>query len=255
MNILIIEDEIKTARELQKLLETISAEVTIADIVPTVKGGIKWLEQNEAPDLIVSDIQLADGLSFDIFSNVQINTPIIFCTAYDEYAIKAFDTNGIDYLLKPIDESRLKQAVDKYLKIKAHVTQDTRSYTDKIAALLSGMERQHKSTLLVHESDKIIPVSTSDIAFIYLGNEGLAIHCHNGSVYRISGTLDDMEKQLDSDAFFRANRQFIISRKAIQMAEHYFNRRLLVKLSITAPEHIVISKIRTADFLKWWGQS
>jgi DNA-binding LytR/AlgR family response regulator len=255
MNILIIEDETKTARELQKLLERISPEIEVAAIVPSVKGGIAWLQQHTPPHLIVSDIQLADGLSFDIFAQVPINAPIIFCTAYDEYAIKAFETNGIDYLLKPIDENRLKQAVDKYLKIKAHMTPEPPLQTERIATLISGMKQQHRSTLLVHESDKIIPVSTKDIAFIYLGANGITIHSHTGKIYKINTSLDEMEKQLDNTTFFRANRQFIINRSAIQIAEHFFNRRLLVKLTLTTPEHVVISKIRTTDFLKWWQLS
>ncbi|MBX2906076.1 MAG: response regulator transcription factor [Taibaiella sp.] len=255
MRVLIIEDEVKTGRELQRLLENTAADMDVLDILPTVKRSIKWLQENDAPDLIVSDIQLADGICFDIFSGVQVNSPIIFCTAFDEYAIRAFETNGIDYILKPVDEARLKQAVDKYLKIKAHVAPETPGFSDKINALLATMDRPTKSVLLVYEGDKIIPVNLRDISFIYLSPDGLKIYSDSGAVYRMNGTLDDTEKQLDSNMFFRANRQFIIGRKAIKEAEHYFNRRLLVKLSRETPEHVVISKIRTGDFLKWWENS
>lgn len=255
MKILIIEDEIKTGKELRRLLENVDADIEVIDIMPSVKQSIKWLTDNEAPDLIVSDIQLADGISFDIFSHVHTNTPIIFCTAFDEYAIRAFETNGIDYLLKPVDEGRLKQAVNKYRKLTTLATSDSPGNAQKIAMLLSGLERNTKSTLLVYESEKIIPVSVAEIAFIYLAKDELKIHCISGRTYKTSGTLEEMEKQLDSTAFFRANRQFIISRKAIQIAEHYFNRRLLVKMSVETPEHVVISKIRTGDFLKWWENS
>jgi len=255
MRVLIIEDEIKAGRELQRLLEHTSADIRVLDIIPTVKRSIKWLQENDAPDLIVSDIQLADGICFDIYSTVHIDTPVIFCTAFDEYAIRAFETNGIDYILKPVDEARLAQAVNKYLKIKAHLTQDAPSYADRLASLLAGIERPVRTTLLVYEGDKIIPVSRAEICFIYLAADGLKIYCADGSTYRTGGTLEDTEKQLDCSSFFRANRQFIISRSAIKIAEQYFNRRLLVKLSVETPEPVVISKTRTGDFLKWWENS
>ena len=251
MNVLIIEDEIKTARELKKLVEELRDDITVVDILPSVKAAIAWFESHPGPDLIFSDIQLADGLSFDIYKNTHIHTPVIFCTAFDEYAIRAFEANGIDYLLKPVDENRLQQALDKYEKLKATFSIEKNDYEKKLANLLTQFTNTYKSTLLIHFQEKIIPVKTTDISFIHYNNGIVSVHLSTNQKYVIPSTLDELETQLHPDLFFRANRQFIINRNAIVNVEHYFSRRLIVRLNSTTPENIIISKVKAAEFLQW----
>jgi len=250
MNVLIIEDEIKTARELKKLVEELREDITVSDILASVKAAIAWLESHPEPDLIFSDIQLADGLSFDIYKNTHIHTPVIFCTAFDEYAIRAFEANGIDYLLKPVDENRLQQALDKYEKLKATFSIEKNDYEKKLENLLAQFTHSYKSTLLIHFQEKIIPVKTSDISFIHYNNGIVSVYLHHQK-YVVPSTLDELETQLHPDVFFRANRQFIINRNAIVNVEHYFSRRLIVQLGVTTPENIIVSKVKAAEFLQW----
>jgi len=261
MNVLIIEDEIKTARELKKLVEELRDDITVVDILPSVKAAIAWFESHPGPDLIFSDIQLADGLSFDIYKNTHIHTPVIFCTAFDEYAIRAFEANGIDYLLKPVDENRLQQALDKYEKLKATFSIEKNDYEKKLANLLTQFTNTYKSTLLIHFQEKIIPVKTTDISFIHYNNGIVSVYIgrrspgegdlNSPNKYIVPSTLDELETQLHPDLFFRANRQFIINRNAIINVEHYFSRRLIVRLNSTTPENIIISKVKAAEFLQW----
>lgn len=251
MNVLIIEDEIKTARELRSLVSALRHDITVLDILPTIKGSLEWLATHPAPDLVLSDIQLADGLSFEIFRNTPVNTPVIFCTAFDEYAIRAFETNGIDYLLKPIDENRLQQALEKYDNLKDAFSTEKTTYEKKLETLLSQFTGNYKTTLLIHFQEKIIPVKTADMAFIHYTNGITAIYTHTNQKYIIPSTLDELEAMLQPDLFFRANRQFIINRQAIVNIEHYFSRRLVVRLATPTPESIIISKVRSAELLQW----
>jgi DNA-binding LytR/AlgR family response regulator len=251
MNVLIIEDEIKTARELKKLVEELRDDITVVDILPSVKAAIAWLESHPEPDLIFSDIQLADGLSFDIYKNTHIHTPVIFCTAFDEYAIRAFEANGIDYLLKPVDENRLQQAFDKYEKLKATFSVEKNEYEKKLENLLAQFTHNYKNTLLIHFQEKIIPIKTSDISFIYYSHGIVSVHLVNLQKHVIPSTLDELETQLHPGLFFRANRQFIINRNAIVNVEHYFSRRLIVRLNVATTENIIVSKVKAAEFLQW----
>lgn len=251
MNVLIIEDEIKTARELKSQIEQLRDNITVLEMLPSVKAGIQWFAAHPPPDLVFSDIQLADGLSFDIFKTISVHSPIIFCTAFDEYAIRAFETNGIDYLLKPVDEQRLAQAMDKYEKLKGAFSTEKNDYEKKLVNLLTQFPGNYKTTLLIHFQEKIIPVKTADVAFIHYSNGLAGIYTSANQKYVLPSTLDELESMLQPDLFFRANRQFIINRRAIVNIEHYFSRRLVVRLTIPSPENIIISKVRSVEFLQW----
>jgi two-component system, LytTR family, response regulator LytT len=254
MTILIIEDEIKTARELKSQVEALRPDITVVDLLPSVKAGIQWFSTHPSPDLVLSDIQLADGLSFDIYKHTRVTTPIIFCTAFDEYAIRAFEANGIDYLLKPVDETRLQQALDKYEQLKDLFSVEKSDYEKKLDNLLTRFAYNYKNTLLIHFQGKIIPVKTADIAFIHYANGIVSIYTHNRQKHVLTQTLDELETMLHPDHFFRANRQFIINRSAIVNVEHYFSRRLVVQLTVTAPENLIVSKVKSSDFLQWMEQ-
>jgi DNA-binding LytR/AlgR family response regulator len=249
--ILIIEDEIKTAKELKTLIENLRDDMTVVATVPSVKAAVSWLKQNEMPSLIFSDIQLADGLSFEVFRQVEVDVPIIFCTAYDEYAIQAFDANGIDYLLKPIDEEKLLRGLNKYDKYLPQNKHESIAYSDRLNKLLTQMERSYKNSLLIHFQEKIIPVKTADIAFIHSESGIVTIHTVDRQRFYTNHTLESLESMLNPAVFFKANRQFIINRNAIVNIEHYFTRRLIVKLRQETPESIIVSKNKASDFLKW----
>lgn len=249
--ILIIEDEIKTAKELKNLIETLRDDFTVAAISPSIKSAVAWLKQHEAPAIIFSDIQLADGLSFEIFKQVQIESPVIFCTAYDEYAIQAFDANGIDYLLKPIDEEKLLHGLNKYDKYYHSGKDETEHYQNQLNNLLNQMNKSYKNSLLIYFQEKIIPVKTNEIDFIHSENGIVTIYMADHQHYYTNYTLEALEAMLNPALFFKANRQFIINRYAILNIEHYFTRRLVVKLRQATPESVIISKVKASDFLKW----
>jgi two-component system, LytTR family, response regulator LytT len=250
MNVLIIEDEIKTARELKQLAETLRGDIRVLAILQSIKASVEWFNNNPPPDLILSDIQLADGLSFEIFKQAVIKAPVIFCTAFDEYAIHAFEANGIDYLLKPVDENRLLQSLEKYDTLKSLFSTEKTAYEKNLQQVAARLTSPWKNTLLIHFQEKIIPVKTTAISFIHYSNGIVAIYTGNQK-YIYSSTMDELETMLSPESFFRANRQFIINRTNILNVEHYFSRRLLVKLSLPTPEHIIISKVRAPEFLHW----
>jgi len=249
MRVLIIEDERKAAQELQFLLLSLRPEWTIVDTLPSAADAIEWFSENRSPDLIFSDIQLADDVCFQIFKKVKISCPIIFCTAYDEYAIRAFETNGIDYLLKPIDKARLEFSLNKLDTLRnalLHPTPDA-----NIAALIGSLQAPVPKAILVHLKEKIIPVSYADIAFFYY-NQGLVmIRLNNGSSYHVTQFIDEIEATTDTRQFYRANRQFLINRNAIRNIEKFFARKLVVKLNVDTPETLIVSKAKAGDFLSW----
>ncbi|MCG8328994.1 MAG: LytTR family DNA-binding domain-containing protein [Chitinophagales bacterium] len=251
MKILIIEDEAKAGKALKTMIEKNINSAEVLDILPSVKSALKWFEEHRLPELIFSDIQLSDGLSFEIFRNIEITCPIIFCTAYDEYAIEAFNTNGIDYLLKPIDEEKLTLSIDKYAKLKSYFEGEEAKQKEALIKVEEQISYPGKSTILVYFQDKIIPIKVADVLFFYAKAGIIKVYTSAGKMYHINKTLDELSSELSSYQFFKASRQFIINRECIHSVEQYFGRRLYVKVNIETPEKILISKVRTSMFLNW----
>ncbi|WP_158799953.1 LytTR family DNA-binding domain-containing protein [Pedobacter sp. L105] len=253
MRVIIIEDELNTAKELQDMLMGLDSEIQVEAILLSVASAVKWLTNNPAPELIFSDIQLGDGLSFEIFKEVKIETSVIFCTAFDSYAIKAFESNSIDYLLKPIEEDMLQKSLEKYLRYKDYLL-TTNQRAINLDKVILQMDTSYKQNILVHYREKIIPVRVSDIQVIY-ASEGL-VHIYLSSVktYPIQYTIEQLELMLNPYQFFRANRKFIVNRDHISDIEHYFNRKLFVITKIDLPEKVIVSKIKAQPFLKWIEQ-
>ncbi|MGV3766343.1 MAG: LytR/AlgR family response regulator transcription factor [Chitinophagaceae bacterium] len=247
MQVLILEDESKSALELKRMIETLRPDMQVVEIAPSVKAGLRWLKAH-TPGLIFADIQLGDGLSFDIFREQQVEAPVIFCTAYDEYAIRAFEANGIDYLLKPMDEEKLKRSLQKFDTLK---TSFTASSAGNMQHLLRDLHTPHKTTLLVRFQEKIIPLKTMDIAYIYASSGQTSAATLTGDTYNINNTLEELEQSLSPAMFYRINRQFLVNRSAIKGIEHYFTRRLHIKLTIDTPETLLVSKQKAPEFLKW----
>jgi DNA-binding LytR/AlgR family response regulator len=244
MRVLIIEDERKAAQELKSIILELRPDWFVVDLLPSVAESIDWLRENSPPDLIFSDIQLQDDVCFRIFETVGIKCPIIFCTAYDEYAIKAFETNGIDYLLKPMDRLRLEKSLQKLDNWRAP------AYVD-IGLLMKQLSPAVAKTVLVYHKEKIIPVSHPDIAFFYYGQGCVTIGLLNGTTYPLNQGIDEMERTTDPRIFYRANRQFIIHRQAIREIGKFFGRKLVVKMTVKTPEEVIVSKAKAGDFLAW----
>lgn len=249
MTVLIIEDEMKAARELKRIIHETDDSIQIIAIVDSIETGKQWFEENEHPDLIFSDIQLADGLCFDLFSQIEVKAPVIFCTAFDEYMMNAFDTNAISYLLKPVTKEKVEKALTRYSKLREGFQK--KQSTGYLTDLLKVFKQPYKTTLLVHQKEKIIPVPVQDIAFFYLDTPLVSIVTLTQQRYHLSTDLDDIEKTVDPSMFYRANRQFIVNRKAISTAEKFFARKLIAQLSVKTPEQIIVSKAKASDFLKW----
>src|SRR5690606_36087028 len=239
------------------MVEGLGVDLNVIGIIASVKAGIKWLQEHAAPQLILSDIQLSDGLSFEIFRSVEIGCPVIFCTAFDTYAIQAFEANGIDYLLKPIDEAKLAKSLSKYEQMRHMMTFGAVGLspnTDQLRSLIAQMTPKYKQSLLVFKNEKVIPIKTVDIAFIH--SEGGIVNAYTkmNQIYLIREVLDELEPLFDPHRFFRANRQFIVNRDVLVMAEHYFNRRMVVKLNIGTPERIIVSKVRVPLLMEWMSR-
>lgn len=249
MNILIIEDEHKAARELERILLEIDANIFITSIIDSVESGIDYFLNKPHPDLIFSDIQLADGICFEIFSRVKLISPIVFCTAFDEYAIEAFDTNAISYLLKPITSEKVAAAINKFHQMK--IAFEPAKFALSINKIANEFNYSYKTALLVDHREKIIPLQVKDIAYFYLDKTIVNIITLTNQKYVMSSSLDEIERLLDPKYFHRANRQFLVNRTAIANVERYFSRKLVAKLMVDTSESIVVSKAKATDFLKW----
>lgn len=249
MKILIIEDEINAAKELEKILLNLDASNIVLAILDSVEASITFLRGDNLPDLIFSDIQLADGMCFEIYREVPLNKPIIFCTAYDEYMLEAFETSALSYLLKPITEKAVAKALEKYHGLKSAF--EPIAATRSVQQLGEQLKYKYKKTILVEQRENIIPLPVTDIAYLYLENAVIQIGTNKNHQYFMTSTLDELERILDPDVFYRANRQFLINRLAIVNVERFFSRKLIAKLLVKTPETIMISKANASDFLRW----
>ena len=249
MNILIIEDEHKAAKELERILLEIDGDLSIVAILDSVEQGISYLSKKPSVDLIFSDIQLADGMCFEIYDQVAVTSPIIFCTAFDEYMMEAFDTNAVSYLLKPITSEKVATALAKYHQMKTAFEPASAART--LGQIASQLTNVFKITLLVEHKDKIIPLRVKDIAYFYLDKTIVKITTLTNQRYFFASSLDEVERVLDPELFYRANRQFLINKDAIASIERHFSRKLIARLSHETPEAIVVSKAKASEFLRW----
>ncbi|MBP1594567.1 MAG: Response regulator [Bacteroidetes bacterium] len=249
MNIVIIEDERITADELAGTINNLEPEAKIVTILSSVKTAVAYFQKNESPDLIFSDVQLGDGLSFEIFKAVKISAPVIFCTAYDEYALNAFKTNGIDYILKPSTSQTIADALAKYRSLRETFGGKIQRY-DSILDALIKRESSRYASILVYHKEKILPIKMDEIALFYIDNEVTYLLTFTSQKYVAGKTLEELEL-LSGSNFFRINRQYLVNRKAVIDASRYFLRKLSVNLSIPYKEKILVSKEKTPQFLNW----
>jgi two-component system LytT family response regulator len=248
LRVAIIEDEPATARNLRHMLEDIAPDTGVLAILPSVATAVTWLKEHmQECELLFMDIRLSDGLSFDIFTQVDVTLPVIFLTAYDDYALQAFRANGIGYILKPFDEAELKLSLQKYRLFR----QDDHSRLLKLVTQLKEPAAGYKQSFLVHNRDKLIPLTATNIAWFYTANELVYAGTMDNKQYIVDFTMEQLQQQLDPGMFFRANRQFIVQRNAIQEVDFYFNGRLALKVHPEAKEQVLISKARVPEFKQW----
>ncbi|QJB37434.1 response regulator transcription factor [Chitinophaga oryzae] len=254
LRIVLIEDEAATARNLEYILSAIKPSIEIMATLTGVTEGVEWLTANNGYDLIFSDIRLADGLSFEIFKEINTVKPVIFVTAYNDYAIEAFRNNGIDYILKPFDEDEIRRALTKYDTLIAPGREVQQA---KIAALLQQLQsatKNYKNSFLFHHCGRLIPVETAKIHWFYTANDIVYAHTADGRQFIAPSKLEQLERQLDPGLFFRANRQFIINRHAVGTVAYFFNGRLEVIIHPSPQEQVLVSKARAMLFRKWLDQ-
>ncbi|MBQ0769364.1 MAG: response regulator transcription factor [Bizionia sp.] len=249
MKVLIIEDEKPSARRLQRMLKKMDIEVDT--LLHSVEESIVWFKNNPHPDLIFLDIQLSDGLSFEIFEAVSITSAIIFTTAYDEYALKAFKLNSIDYLLKPIDEEELEAAVLKYKARVPQQQQVTLDFNDIKQLLVNPIERDYKKRFSVKVGQHLKLIQSDEIECVYSENKGTYLYTNQGRNYLIDLTLDELETELEPHVFFRINRKFYVNINAIKDMVSYTNSRIEIKLNTYKDYEVIVARERVKEFKNW----
>lgn len=250
---LIIEDEYPAAERLTSLLERAGYPVEILAVITSIKDALIWFSTHEQPDLIFSDIQLADGLSFEIYQAINIQSPIIFTTAYDEYAIRAFKVKSIDYLLKPIKQTELNTAIGQYEAMKeSFAGGDSKQ---RLEALLNTFvpQKSYKNRLLVASRKSMIPVLMEEVAYFFTANEIVYLIHRDGSKYTVDQTLDSLVGDLDPSLFFRLNRQYIANLNAIRKVHNFFNGKLKLDLNPATDDDVIVSRDKAKAFKAWLG--
>jgi DNA-binding LytR/AlgR family response regulator len=250
MKVLIVEDETVASENLVAMLAEIDPFIEIAGITESIDQTVRWLQSNPPPQLIFMDIHLSDGAAFSIFNCIHVETPIIFTTAYDEYALEAFKVNSVDYLLKPIKSDELKRALDKFGKL-THV--DILQYLSQLTKLtpMPG----YRDKMLIPVKDKLLPIDVKDLSCIYTTDKNTSVYLKDGKSYPYHKTLDQVIASLNPTDFIRANKQFVIARNSVKNITIWFDNRLLVTLDIEVPERIYISKNKASEFKAWMMRS
>lgn len=249
MNVIIIEDEKPSARRLQRMLSQLQIEAKT--MLHSVKESIEWFQNNPHPDLIFLDIQLSDGLSFEIFEAIEIKSAIIFTTAYDEYALKAFKLNSIDYLLKPIDEDDLKTALDKYKDRLPRQQSVVLDFNEIKKLLVNPIDRDYKKRFSVKVGQHLKLINIEDIECFYSENKGTYAYTNEGRNYLLDTTLEQLDTELKPQTFFRISRKFFVNINAIKDMISYTNSRLQVKLNTYNEQEVIVARERVKDFKDW----
>ena len=250
MKVLIIEDETAASENLIAMLQEIDPGIEVLKVLESVQQTVKWLTSNPAPDLIFMDIHLSDGSAFTLFQEIEVTVPIVFTTAYDQYALDAFTVNSIDYLLKPIKTSELKRALEKF---KRWSKSDVMDYLERMLKMrpAASQKSEYLTSLLIPVKDKLMPVNMDDVACIYSTDRKTQIYLKSGKMMLYNRSLDSLIGNLDPTKFFRANKQYIVARDCVKEMVVWFDSRLLVSMPIELPEPLFVSKNKAAEFKNW----
>lgn len=254
MNILIVEDEELAQKKLQKTLAAVDASARVVGITDSIQSTVEWLQTNNNADLILMDIELADGQSFEIFNQIDVKAPVIFTTSYDEYALKAFKVNSVDYLLKPVQTEDLQAALTKYKKLAAAKAGDV-----NIEAIVKQIQQQlqpkeYRKRFLVKHAQKLVSVDVEEVAYFYSDGRLNFFKTADGKKYVVDYTMDELEEMLDPATFFRISRSFYVSVNAVEKIEDYFGNRLMLQLTPVVDKEALVSREKVTDFKKWMGK-
>jgi two-component system, LytTR family, response regulator LytT len=253
MKIVIIEDLKITAKDLKRTILSIDSDIDVLAMLHSVEESVDYFKTNPEVDLIFSDIRLGDGLSFDIFKKINNPIPIIFCTAYNTYFAEAFQVIGIDYILKPFTKNSIETALVKYQNLENKFSKKKEDYSNLLNVLEEKLYPK-KTSVIVYHRDKIIPIDSTNVALLFIENGCTYAQTFKDEKFIITDNLEDLEKYF-TPQFFRANRQFLVNRKAIKDASHFLNRRIVINLNIPFKEQILVGKLKITAFIDWLSQN
>jgi DNA-binding LytR/AlgR family response regulator len=246
MKVLIVEDETSSYENLLSIIKEVAPDTEVVGNTESVVETVNWLDTHTRPDLIFMDIHLSDDSAFAIFSQTEVTVPIVFTTAYDQYALDAFRVNSIDYLLKPIKAKDVRRAIEKF-----HILSkiDLAAYLGRMGSLVP--EARWQTRLLIPHKDMLVPVNVADISYIYSTDKATTVYLNNGDSLLYSKSLEAILSTLDPHRFFRANKQFAVSRDSVEKITVWYDSRLLITLNVDTPERLFVSKNRAAEFKQW----
>ncbi|MDJ1469834.1 LytTR family DNA-binding domain-containing protein [Cytophagaceae bacterium DM2B3-1] len=253
MKILIIEDEDLAVRKLQRTVQEIDPEIDIVGVAGSVRESVTWLDKHPAPDLILMDIELADGQSFEIFEQTEVTSPVIFTTSYDEYAIQAFKVNSIDYLLKPIQKADLQRSLQKFNHLQ-HQSSPSMINIEKLIRELQVQTRDYRKRFLVKQGQRLVSFEVNDIAYFFMEDRFCFFRTRTNQKFLVDYTMDELETELDPKYFFRINRSFIVSQTTIDQIQNYFGNRLALTLKPVCDKEVLVSREKVSDFKEWMGK-
>ena len=251
MKILLIEDEPQAAQRLEKLVTAILPEVFILAKIDTVKKAVQWLKSNPSPDLILMDIQLADGISFSIFDQCEVKSPVIFTTAYDEYALKAFKVNSIDYILKPIDETELRRAIQKLETLSGTKNASPAKMLESIGLAMQMLTKKYKERFVVKVGEHLKSIEVADVLFFFSLEKTTFAQTKDGRKHILDFTIEQVDELMNPERFFRINRKYLVASDAIQDMISYTNSRLKLVLKTSDDNEVIVARERVQEFKDW----
>jgi two-component system, LytTR family, response regulator LytT len=258
MKILIVEDEELAVKKLQKTLAAVDASAEVVGISESIKGTVDWLQSNPAPDLILMDIELCDGQSFEIFNLAEVKSPVIFTTSYDEYALKAFKVNSLDYLLKPIQKEELQAALKKFTQVRTSYNGEEKpaiNFDSLVKELQQKLQpKEYRKRFLVKHAQKLVSIEVEDIAYFYSDGRLNFFKSTDNKKYVVDYTMDELEEMLDPEKYFRISRSFYVSIDSVDQIHDYFGNRLILHLKPAVDKEALVSREKVTEFKKWMGK-
>lgn len=258
MKVLIVEDEVLAAKKLTKTLATVDESAEVIGVSDSIQGTVEWLNNHPAPDLILMDIELADGQSFEIFGLTEVKSPVIFTTSYDEFALQAFKVNSIDYLLKPVQKEDLEAALNKFKQLKT-IYKEEKKEDVNLEQIVKQLQqklqpREFRKRFLVKHGQKLISIEIDEIAYFFSDGRLNFFKTFDNRKFVVDYTMDELEEMLDPDKYFRTSRSFYVSINSIDQIHDYFGNRLLLHLNPPVEKEAIVSREKVSDFKKWMGK-
>jgi DNA-binding LytR/AlgR family response regulator len=259
MTILIVEDEELAIKRLKKTIADIEPDIQIAGVTHSIKATVDWLKNNPAPSLILMDVELSDGQSFEVFEKTKVKSPVIFITSYDEYALKAFKVSSIDYLLKPIEKEDLESALHKHIDLKKLYNSNAAPKVDKIDTLVQELQQklyqsEYRKRFLVKHLQKMVSIEVENIAYFFTDGRLIFFKTYENKKFIVDYSMDELEEMLDPEKYFRINRSHFVSINSVEQINDYFGFRLQLNLKPAEEKEVIVSREKVTDFKKWLGK-